>query len=334
MLAVHGTTGAALPATAALTSLGYSGEHFDAKAQQQYLRARWYNPANGQFNRLDPFAGNMQDPQSLHKYAYVHGDPVNNIDPTGEYSLGGISASIGIGGVIGGTISYARGGSFFAGFAYGALGGTVGYLAFPLVLAAFGGGTTFVSFYGALASTGFVSGASVGGLQSWMNNRSALDITFDALESGVLGASISILFGPFFSGKYVARPNTVTNANFAQSAINRGETFSKEGVTAYSKIAGRSIKTVNDLVDAIADGTVKASQLPVDFVVKDGIKLILNTRTSAALTRAGVPRSQWYGRDVTGTRVPGLGQTTFDELAEAQLRNNNLGPQGTPNPPS
>jgi hypothetical protein len=34
--------------------MGYSGEHFDAKLQQQYLRARWYNPANGRF---DPFVG-------------------------------------------------------------------------------------------------------------------------------------------------------------------------------------------------------------------------------------------------------------------------------------
>ncbi len=49
----------------------------------QYLRARYYNPASGSFNRLDPFAGNMQDPQSLHKYLYVHGDPIQGIDPTG-----------------------------------------------------------------------------------------------------------------------------------------------------------------------------------------------------------------------------------------------------------
>lgn len=92
MLAVHASDGVAKSATAALTSLGYSGEHFDAKAQQQYLRARWYDPANGRFNRLDPFAGNMQDPQSLHKYAYVHGDPVQRIDPSGLSALavGGI----------------------------------------------------------------------------------------------------------------------------------------------------------------------------------------------------------------------------------------------------
>ena len=35
----------------------------------------------------------MQDPQSLHKYLYVHGDPTNNIDPRGLFSLvGGLTA--------------------------------------------------------------------------------------------------------------------------------------------------------------------------------------------------------------------------------------------------
>jgi len=38
------------------------------KSGQQYLRARFYDPASGTFNRLDPFAGNLADPQSLHKY--------------------------------------------------------------------------------------------------------------------------------------------------------------------------------------------------------------------------------------------------------------------------
>ena len=83
MLAVHNHLAASIALSESKTSLGYSGEHFDAKAQQQYLRARFYNPANGRFNRLDPFAGNMRDPQSLHKYAYVHGDPIGLVDPSG-----------------------------------------------------------------------------------------------------------------------------------------------------------------------------------------------------------------------------------------------------------
>ena len=63
MIALHNSQAASSPLASRLSSLGYSGEHFDAKASQQYLRARFYNPANGRFNRLDPFAGNMRDPQ-------------------------------------------------------------------------------------------------------------------------------------------------------------------------------------------------------------------------------------------------------------------------------
>ena len=54
------------PTTPAGTNLLYAGEHFDTHQQSYYLRARWYNPSNGRLNRLDPFASNNHDPQSLH----------------------------------------------------------------------------------------------------------------------------------------------------------------------------------------------------------------------------------------------------------------------------
>jgi len=38
----------------------------------------------------------MQDPQSLHKYLYVHGDPIMMTDPTGMFGLGGISVGMSI----------------------------------------------------------------------------------------------------------------------------------------------------------------------------------------------------------------------------------------------
>jgi RHS repeat-associated protein len=68
----------------ALTEFLYSGEQFDSKIGQQYLRARYYDPATGRFNRLDPFFGILNEPQSFHKYSYTHADPVNEIDPSGE----------------------------------------------------------------------------------------------------------------------------------------------------------------------------------------------------------------------------------------------------------
>ncbi len=80
----------------ALTSHLYSGERFDATTGLQYLRARYYNPATGRFNRLDPFAGNMRDPQSLHKYLYTHADPMNAIDPSGLFTLGSVLSSMNI----------------------------------------------------------------------------------------------------------------------------------------------------------------------------------------------------------------------------------------------
>jgi RHS repeat-associated protein len=79
----------------------YSGEQFDSKIGQQYLRQRYYDPATGRFNRLDPFFGNLNDPQSLHKYLYTHADPVNGIDPSGLESLGSLMSSIAIVGRVG-----------------------------------------------------------------------------------------------------------------------------------------------------------------------------------------------------------------------------------------
>jgi len=61
----------------------YAGEHFDNDSQNYYLRARWYDSLSGRFNRMDPFPGSPQDPQSLHKYLYAHCNPINNIDPSG-----------------------------------------------------------------------------------------------------------------------------------------------------------------------------------------------------------------------------------------------------------
>ena len=99
LTAIHNGSAGFVSSSAAdaLTNILYSGEPFDAKIGQQYLRARWYDPATGRFNRLDPFFGNLQDPQSLHKYLYVHGDPVQGVDPSGEFSLSGSVASMGIG---------------------------------------------------------------------------------------------------------------------------------------------------------------------------------------------------------------------------------------------
>jgi len=61
-----------------------SGEQYDPDLGLYYLRARYYNPATGRFLSRDPLDGDPTDPQSLHKYLYAGGDPVNRIDPSGR----------------------------------------------------------------------------------------------------------------------------------------------------------------------------------------------------------------------------------------------------------
>ena len=41
-----------------------------------------------------------------------------------------------------------------------------------------------------------------------------------------------------------------------------------------------SINTIDDLVNSINVGKVNVSDLPVEYIVRDGNTLILNTRTS------------------------------------------------------
>jgi RHS repeat-associated protein len=64
----------------------YTGEQFDPNLREYYLRARYYNPSQGRFTGRDPFDGMLSEPLSLNKYAYVHGNPINNIDPTGMFT--------------------------------------------------------------------------------------------------------------------------------------------------------------------------------------------------------------------------------------------------------
>ncbi len=109
------------------------------------------------------------------------------------------------------------------------------------------------------------------------------------------------------------------NASYAQKTYSN--TFSAEGRKIYSNLAGKPINTIDDLVSAINSGKINVADLPVEYIVRDGNTLILNTRTSQALTQAGIPRSQWNVIDRTGNSL-------FEELLTGQLTRNKLSSEG------
>lgn len=98
------TTGALLDAqqqavlaanSGALSVFGYDGEQVDADTGLVYLRARWYDAANGRFLSIDPHPGAMPRPLTLNDYAFTNGDPINGSDPSGEFDLGGMMSTVG-----------------------------------------------------------------------------------------------------------------------------------------------------------------------------------------------------------------------------------------------
>jgi len=107
---------------------------------------------------------------------------------------------------------------------------------------------------------------------------------------------------------------------FAQVPAKSTKAFSEEGQKIYSQAAGRPIQTVNDLADALKQGVVKPSQVPLDYVVIDGQKITANTRSSTALINAEIPKTQWFGVDKSGVKA--YGDVTFDDLVRNQLNKN------------
>ena len=82
----------------------YAGERFDRTTELYQLRARYLDPKTGTFLSLDPYQGNRHDPASLHKYMYANANPVNNVDPTGMFSLGETSSSLYVLNIMDGTV--------------------------------------------------------------------------------------------------------------------------------------------------------------------------------------------------------------------------------------
>jgi RHS repeat-associated protein len=63
----------------ATTDLQYDGQHTDAESGLIYLRARYYDPATGQFMSRDPLLAQTRSP-----YRYAADNPLNEDDPTGK----------------------------------------------------------------------------------------------------------------------------------------------------------------------------------------------------------------------------------------------------------
>lgn len=67
----------------------FTGQELDESTGLYHFHARNYDPATATWLTRDPYRGTPDDPQSLHRYGYVKGNPVNLWDAWGYAAQGG-----------------------------------------------------------------------------------------------------------------------------------------------------------------------------------------------------------------------------------------------------
>jgi RHS repeat-associated protein len=69
--------------TGSMPAQQFTGQARDGEAGQDYFHARQYVVRAGRFNAVDPVYSGLSRPQLWNRYAYVSGNPVRSIDPSG-----------------------------------------------------------------------------------------------------------------------------------------------------------------------------------------------------------------------------------------------------------
>lgn len=185
----------------------FAGQPLDPNSGFYYNHARWFDPRVGGFTSADPFEGRSFDPPSLHKYLYGHGDPVDNTDPTGLYTLGSVLVTSAIiGSLSGALIGGIRGG------VYGALKGFfIGLLVSPIAtFLGIGLGLGVAAVFGISAAAGVaIVGGAVTAITAALNVYEILTASNER-DRWAAGVSLIITLGTFGFGayRYSNLPNT------------------------------------------------------------------------------------------------------------------------------
>jgi RHS repeat-associated protein len=65
----------------------YAGYFRDSETGLYYMPARYYSPFQRRFLTKDPEPGSKSNPITLNPYQYCENNPMNNVDPTGQFSM-------------------------------------------------------------------------------------------------------------------------------------------------------------------------------------------------------------------------------------------------------
>ena len=171
---------------------GFAGGLLDVDTGLLRFGARDYDPSVGRWTAKDPI---LFEGGQANLWVYVGNDPVNDIDPRGEFGLVGAGVGAGIGGVVSGVLAYrsgARGADLAASVAGGFVSGGIAG-AFP--------GSFLTEF---IVNTGATAAGL--GVEAAVNGKDIDPFAFGlkSLAGGLLGAGASKFSGGVLPGGDVA----------------------------------------------------------------------------------------------------------------------------------
>jgi RHS repeat-associated protein len=296
----------------ALTEFLYSGEQFDSKIGQQYLRQRYYDPATGRFNRLDPFFGDTEVPMSFHKYLYTHNDPIGGIDPSGETLTSALCVASVIGAVTGGIVGGIRNGVW--GAVTGAFWGAVTAPLFALGVSGVGIGIAYVFGISTVAGLAISFGTAM--TASIAYNIYELSLAKTTREKWAAGTSLvfTIGFGIYGGVKIAQMPKLPVNAK--ENLFSLFPNSKKEAGTLFSEIA------------ALFRGEIVVAR-EVTIKTQSGIRFRIDLVVKTITGKLKFIESK-FGKTADATSNQKIAHPEFIKTG-GEVRGNNGLPAGLPN---
>ncbi len=277
------------------------GQIFDEESGLHYNYFRDYHPGIGRYVEADPIGLKG----GINLYVYANNNPVNMVDPRGEFGIPGAVIG-GISGAVGGFLGGIQSGNVWAGVAGGAMGGLVG--------AAFGS-----------VSEGTIGGAiggTVGGAFGGMVSKHLSDphaTTEKKLLAAAKGAGIGLITGTI-GGKLGAALKTVVGASGAAVEI------AKDMITAPIALGLGLINLDSepDTQDETSQEGINGPTIPQEYTPLPAPELEYNSNNPEEIYRdgsvtisviGGTPPYSWSvsgtGFSLAESQTTGLSNTLF-----------------------
>ena len=260
-----------------------------------YYGSRYYDPELGRFTTCDPFIASLYNPQTLNPYSYCYNNPVNFVDPEGEW---GFVAFVVIGAIIGGTAAAINGDNILEGMMWGAIGGGLAY-GVGLVV-----GPAGIGLSGTAAAT--LTGAITGGIMATMRGGDF----WEGVASGAVSGFVSYQAGGYFEESFDAGDSFMSTYAEEAGRVAGGMAGGAASGAAYTHFHGGNLFD-NMIGGAFSGGvsstiTMFAKMIMYDYNAKQDQPGWTTGKTEAEI-RAKLMELGWDGkRDIVFSGRRGL----------------------------